>query len=253
MDRVREPSVAAAELSKTYRLGELLRLEATLRAFLRYRGQERRPTLEALKSVTFEAYPGECFGIVGTNGSGKSTVLQVLAGVTVPTSGSMTVRGTVLPLLAVGAGFHGELTGRENSFLFGIILGLDRRVIDSKLEDIAAFAELESHFDTPLKRYSQGMSSRLCFAIAMLFPASIYCFDEVLAVVDGEFRNRCLNEVRVLARAGATVFFTSHDLDQVAALCDRVMWLQDGQVLEIGAAERVVDRYGRYLAENAVA
>jgi ABC-type polysaccharide/polyol phosphate transport system ATPase subunit len=245
-------SVEATDLSKAYRLGELLRLEATLRASLR-RGREARPILEALRGVTFEAYPGECFGIVGTNGSGKSTVLQVLAGITVPTSGAMTVRGTVLPLLAVGAGFHLELTGRENSFLFGTILGLDRRVIESKLDDIARFAELERHFDTPLKRYSSGMQARLCFAIAMLFPASIYCFDEVLAVVDGEFRDRCLDEVRMLARSGATVFFISHDLQQVGALCDRVMWLDQGQVVEIGDADEVVVRYRRYLAETAAA
>jgi lipopolysaccharide transport system ATP-binding protein len=246
------PSVAAADLSKTYRLGELLRLEATLRASFTWT-REARPTLEALRGVTFEAYPGECFGIVGTNGSGKSTVLQVLAGITVPTSGSMMVRGSVLPLLAVGAGFHLELTGRENSFLFGTILGLDRRVIDGKLDAIARFAELEQHFDTPLKRYSSGMQARLCFAIAMLFPASIYCFDEVLAVVDGEFRARCINEVRTLARSGATVFFISHDLQQVAALCDRVMWLDGGRVLEIGGADEVVERYRRHLVENAAA
>jgi ABC-type polysaccharide/polyol phosphate transport system ATPase subunit len=151
----------------------------------------------------------------------------------------------------VGAGFHLELTGRENSFLFGTILGLERRVIESKLDAIAAFAELERHFDTPLKRYSHGMQSRLCFAIAMLFPAAIYCFDEVLAVVDGEFKERCLNEVRTLVARGATVFFISHDLDQVVSLCDRVMWLHGGELREIGATGEVVDRYARYLAEHA--
>jgi ABC-type polysaccharide/polyol phosphate transport system ATPase subunit len=244
-----EPSVAATELAKTYRLGELLRIEATLRTLLRRDGGPQ--TFDALRGVSFEAYPGECFGIVGSNGSGKSTVLQILAGITLPSSGSMSVRGTVLPLLAVGAGFHLELTGRENSFLFGTILGLNRRVIESKLDAIAAFAELERHFDTPLKRYSHGMQSRLCFAIAMLFPAAIYCFDEVLAVVDGEFKDRCLNEVRTLVGGGATVFFISHDLDQVAALCDRVMWLDAGEVREIGQTSEVVARYARHLAAHA--
>jgi ABC-type polysaccharide/polyol phosphate transport system ATPase subunit len=224
-------------------------LEATLRTLLRR--SRGRPTFEALRGVSFSAYPGECFGIVGSNGSGKSTVLQILAGITLPTSGSMTVHGTVLPLLAVGAGFHLELTGRENSFLYGTILGLDRSVIESKLDDIAAFAELERHFDTPLKRYSHGMQSRLCFAIAMLFPAGIYCFDEVLAVVDGEFKDRCLNEVRTLSGSGATVFFISHDLDQVAALCDRVMWLHDGVIRKIGSTQKVVDEYAHYVAEHA--
>ena len=247
----REASVSADDLSKTYRLGELFRLEATLRALVGRSDED--PTFDALCGVSFNAYPGECFGIVGSNGSGKSTVLQILAGITLPTSGAMTVRGTVLPLLAVGAGFHLELTGRENSFLYGTILGLDRRVIESKLDDIAVFAELERHFDTPLKRYSHGMQSRLCFAIAMLFPAGIYCFDEVLAVVDGEFKERCLNEVRTLSGNGATVFFISHDLDQVAALCDRVMWLQQGVIRELGPTHEVVDGYARYVAEHAEA
>lgn len=247
--RRREPAVVAKDLSKTYQLGELLRMEATLRALLR-RSSERS-TFEALRGVSFEAYQGECLGIVGTNGSGKSTVLQVLAGITCPSSGLMTVRGTVLPLLAVGAGFHLELTGRENSFLYGTILGLDRRVIESRLDDIAIFAELERHFDTPLKRYSHGMLSRLCFAIAMLFPANVYCFDEVLAMVDGEFRERCLAEVSSLAGSGSTVFFVSHDLEQVGGLCDRVMWLQDGEVREIGDPDDVVGRYARHVVDHA--
>ena len=240
-----EPVVVAERLSKTYRLGELLRLEATLMTVVRR--ATARPLLEALRDVSFEAYTGECFGIVGGNGSGKSTLLQILAGITPPTSGTMTVRGSVLPMLAVGAGFHHELTGRENSFLYGTILGLDRPVIEGKLADIATFAELERHFDTPLKRYSVGMQSRLCFAIAMLFPANVYCFDEVLAVVDGEFKDRCLAEVRALAAKGATVFFISHDLEQVGTLCDRVMWLQDGEPREIGDAESVIGRYSRHV------
>ena len=246
-----EPTVRARELSKTYQLGELLRMEATLRTVLR-RGREQN-TFEALRSVSFDAWQGECIGLVGTNGSGKSTVLQILAGITCPTGGSMEVRGSVLPLLAVGAGFHLELTGRENSFLYGTILGLERRMIESKLDQIALFAELERHFDTPLKRYSQGMQSRLCFAIAMLFPATIYCFDEVLAMVDGEFRDRCLAEVGSLAAAGSTVFFVSHDLEQVARLCDRVIWLADGEVREIGDPGDVVERYERQIVDEAPA
>jgi lipopolysaccharide transport system ATP-binding protein len=241
-----EPSVVAEDLGKTYRLGEFLRLEGTIRALLRRAREPER--FDALKDVNFSTHPGECFGIIGTNGSGKSTVLQILAGITLPTRGRMSVRGSVLPLLAVGAGFHIELTGRENSFLFGTILGLDRDLINSRLDDVARFAELERHFDTPLKRYSTGMQSRLCFAIAMLFPASIYCFDEVLAVVDGEFKDRCLQEMRALAAAGSTVFFISHDLDQLAALCDRVMWLEQGVVREIAAPGEILDRYERYIS-----
>ena len=243
-------SVVARGLGKTYRLGELVRLERLLKRVVRAGALE---TFEALHEVTFTTSPGECFGIVGTNGSGKSTVMQILAGITAPTEGSMTVRGSVLPLLAVGAGFHGELTGRENSFLYGTILGLRRKVIDQRLDAIAEFAELERHFDTPVKRYSSGMSSRLCFAIAMLFPADIYCFDEVLAVVDGEFRDRCLNEIRSLSSSGSTVFFISHDLTQVTSLCDRVMWLDHGRIQEIGPGPQVVERYADELGRRELA
>src|SRR6202162_1123448 len=225
-------SVVAADLSKTYRLGATFRMEAWLRGMVGRGGA--RQSFEALDDVSFEAYPGECLGIVGTNGSGKSTVLQLLAGITAPTRGMIGARGTVLPLLAVGATFHAELTGRENSVLFGTILGLSRRTISARLDEIARFAELERHFDTPIKRYSTGMSSRLCFAIAMMFPADWYCFDEVLAVVDGEFKDRCLNEIRMFAEANKTVIFISHNLDQVASLSHRVMWLDQGRVMAIG-------------------
>ena len=242
--------MVATDLAKTYRLGELLRLERIIKRQL---GRESMERFDALNGVSFAAYPAECFGIVGTNGSGKSTVMQILAGITAPTRGTMVVRGSVLPLLAVGAGFHGELTGRENSFLYGTILGLRRKVVNSRLEAIADFAELERHFDTPVKRYSHGMSSRLCFAIAMLFPADIYCFDEVLAVVDGEFRERCLTEIRTIVSRGSTVFFVSHDLDQVTALCNRVMWLDRGNVREIGPAAEVVERYTAELMHRELA
>jgi len=236
--------VSARNVSKVYRLGEHLRLANTLGRLV------RRPSasdgFEALHDVSFDVRPGECFGIVGDNGSGKSTVLHVMAGITTPSSGSMLVRGRVLPLLAVGAGFHPELTGRENAVLFGTILGLERDVIAQRIDDIAAFAEVERHFDTPLKRYSQGMQSRLSFAIGMLFPAENYCFDEVLAVVDGEFRERCAAEIGQLATSGQCVFFVSHDLDQVGELCDRVLWMESGRVRELGASATVLERYARH-------
>jgi ABC-type polysaccharide/polyol phosphate transport system ATPase subunit len=242
------PRISAMRVSKTYRLGEHLRLATTLARLAR-----RGPSVEgfeALQDVSFDVYPGECFGFVGSNGSGKSTVLHVMAGITLPSSGSMLVRGRVLPLLAVGAGFHLELTGRENTVLFGTILGLDRRVIEDKIADIAAFAEVERHFDTPLKRYSSGMQSRLSFAIGMLFPADIYCFDEVLAVVDGEFRDRCLAEIGRLSASGQSVVFVSHDLDQVGQLCDRVAWIDRGRIREAGEPQEVLDRYARHQHEH---
>ena len=153
---------------------------------------ERRRGLEALADVDFTVYRGESFGIVGTNGSGKSTLLQILAGTTLPTGGDDGGHGRVLPLLAVGTGFHPELTGRENVTLFASSLGIPRSVIEARMDAVAEFAELERHMDTPVKRFSSGMLSRLSFSIAMQFPADIYVFDEVLAVVDGEFQGRCL-------------------------------------------------------------
>ena len=203
---------------------------ARCRRLLRPRAGRRGPGLEALVDVDFTVWRGEALGIVGTNGSGKSTLLQILAGTTLPTSGVMRVHGRVLPLLAVGLGFHPELTGRENVTLFASSLGIpaaDDRVAHGR---VTAFAELERHMDTPVKRFSSGMISRLSFAIAMQFPADIYVFDEVLAVVDGEFQARCLAEIKGLHAEGRTVIFVSHNLDQVAEVCERVIWLENGRV-----------------------
>jgi lipopolysaccharide transport system ATP-binding protein len=235
------PAVVAEDLSKRYRLGEHRSLQQTVNRMLR-RGSPP-PVLEALAGVDFTVHKGECFGVVGTNGSGKSTVLQILAGTTLPTGGQMVVRGRVLPLLSVGTGFHGELTGRENVTLFGSSLGVPRAAIAERMDAVAAFAELERHMDTPVKRFSSGMVSRLSFSIAMSFPADIYVFDEVLAVVDGEFRARCLAEIQRLHREGATVLFVSHDLAQVRELCRRVMWMESGRRRMLGATDEVLEAY----------
>lgn len=199
--------------------------------------------IEVLGGLDFTIFRGEAFGIVGTNGCGKSTLLQLLAGTTLPTGGQMEVHGRVIPLLAVGTGFHPDLTGRENVRLFGASVGIPLGIIERRVEAVAAFAELERHMDTPVKRFSSGMLSRLSFAIAMQFPADIYVFDEVLAVVDGEFQGRCLREIRRLHEDGRTVIFVSHSLDQVTEVCERVMWLENGVVREIGAASTVLKAY----------
>jgi len=157
----------------------------------------------------------------------------------------LTVHGRVLPLLAVGAGFHPELTGRENVTLFGSSLGVPRAAIKDRIGAVAEFAEIEDHIDTPIKRFSTGMISRLTFAIAMQFPADIYVFDEVLAVVDGDFQARCLAEIAGLHAAGRTVIFVSHSLDQVAEVCDRVMWLDRGEVQQVGPSDEVLSAYAR--------
>src|SRR4051794_2959113 len=238
----RPVAIRASHLGKTYRLGERLRLGGATTRRLR-RQPVRQSTLEALDDVTFDVYQGECLGLVGVNGSGKSTFLQILTRAVVPTRGLLTVRGRVLPMLSIGAGFHLELTGRENVVLQGAILGVPRRTVIERMSDIMEFAELERHADTPLKRYSSGMQSRLSFAIGMRFPADIYIFDEVLAVVDGAFRDQCLSEIQRLVGSGPTVLFVSHDLGQVSRLCERTVWLERGSVRAIGRTADVLDGY----------
>ena len=242
-------AIVAEGLGKHYQLGELHSLQQTLRHISLRSGKTEQPSIEALRNVNFEVRHGDALGIVGTNGSGKSTVLQILAGTIIPTAGSLTVQGRVLPLLAVGAGFHLELTGRENVTLFASSLGVPRGAIKERMGAVAEFAEIEDHMDTPIKRFSTGMISRLSFAIAMQFPADIYVFDEVLAVVDGDFQARCLAEIAGLHAAGRTVIFVSHSLDQVAEVCDRVMWLEKGEVRQLGATDEVLDAYSRVHAD----
>jgi len=242
-------AIVAEALSKHYQLGELHSLQQTLKHLRRRSSDEEPPSIEALRSVSFEVAHGESFGIVGTNGSGKSTVLQILAGTIVPTGGSLTVQGRVLPLLAVGTGFHTELTGRENVTLFASSLGVPRAAIRERIDAVGEFAEIERHMDTPVKRFSSGMVSRLSFAIAMQFPADIYVFDEVLAVVDGDFQARCLAEIAALHAAGRTVIFVSHSLDQIAEVCERVMWLDGGQVKDVGPTDEVLGAYSRLHAD----
>jgi ABC-type polysaccharide/polyol phosphate transport system ATPase subunit len=237
------PAVIAQGLRKDYRLGAHQSLGRTIRQ-LTGRSVAATPFV-ALDGVDFTCMTGEALGVVGMNGSGKSTLLQILAGTTLPTAGEMRLRGRVIPLLAVGQGFHPELTGTENVTLFASSLRIPRKTIDARMDAVSAFAELEEHMDTPIKRFSSGMVSRLSFAIAMQFPADIYVFDEVLAVVDSEFQARCLTAIKELRDAGSTVFFVSHNLDQVRDVCDRVLWLERGRVQNIGPTTDVLSGYER--------
>src|SRR3954453_21925554 len=246
----RPVAITARSLSKHYSLGELQSLKRTVKRLAGLsRGWAPRD-LAALEGIDFTVHRGDAVGLVGTNGSGKSTLLQILAGTTLPTGGEMEVHGRVVPLLAVGTGFHPDLTGRENVTLFASSLGIPRAAISERMDAVAEFAELERHMDTPVKRFSSGMLSRLSFAIAMQFPADIYVFDEVLAVVDGEFQARCIEAIRALHRDGRTVIFVSHSLDQVADVCERVLWLESGRVHEIGPTDQVLEAYTSALAAN---
>ena len=224
-------------------LGERGGLRWTARILM---GRRNGEGLQALAGVDLSVHRGEMLGIVGGNGSGKTTLLQLIAGITTPTGGTLDVYGRVLPLLAVGTGFHPELTGEENIELFGTILGVRRQEARAAVESIAEFGGVSRHIGTPLKRYSDGMSARLSFAVAMGFPADIYLFDEVLSVVDQEFRQRCIEAIRDLRRQGRTVVFVSHQAEQIRAMCDRVAWLERGRVREVGPTDAVMDRYSSH-------
>ncbi len=201
----------------------------------------------ALKDVSFEVARGEVIGIIGRNGAGKSTLLKVISRITEPTEGRITLEGRVTSLLEVGTGFHPELTGRENIFLNGAILGMSRAEIVRKFDEIVAFAEVEQFLDTPVKRYSSGMYMRLAFAVAAHLESEILVIDEVLAVGDAEFQKKCLGKMRDVSQGGRTVLFVSHNMAAVQALCSRVVWLDRGAVAHDGDVD---DCMGRYLAQS---
>jgi lipopolysaccharide transport system ATP-binding protein len=247
-------------VGKEYRLGQALPGARTLRETLtdlaRMPFRHRRPptapgvaraggpsTLWALRDVRLEIAHGETVGIIGRNGAGKSTLLKILSRITPPTVGTVDIHGRAGALLEVGTGFHPELTGRENVYLNGAILGMRRGDIRAKFDDIVAFAELERFIDTPVKRYSSGMYLRLAFAVAAHLDPDILIIDEVLAVGDARFQRRCLSTMHSVAREGRTVLFVSHDMTAVTRLCGRVVLLDDGVVTHDGAAPDVVRAY----------
>jgi lipopolysaccharide transport system ATP-binding protein len=207
---------------------------------------EPAPSLRwVLRDVSFDVQPGEVVGIIGRNGAGKSTLLKILSRITEPTSGRAELRGRVGSLLEVGTGFHAELTGRENVFLNGAILGMSRREILRQFDEIVAFAEIASHLDLPVKCYSTGMRMRLAFAVASHFTPEILLLDEVLAVGDASFQRKCIRKMQEVGAAGRTVLLVSHNLTVVTALCRRALWLHETDVVQDGPAPQVVADYLR--------
>lgn len=251
-----QPAIQVDALSKQYRLGSVVGEQPTLgerlygmagSAVNRLRGKQTQTTkgdaFWALKDVSFQAEQGKVFGVIGRNGAGKSTLLKILSRITEPTRGEALMHGRVGSLLEVGTGFHPELTGRENVYLNAAILGMKRREVAAKFDDIVAFAELEKFIDTPVKRYSSGMYVRLAFAVAAHLEPEVLLIDEVLAVGDAGFQQRCLGRMSEIAQGGRTVLFVSHDMGAVARLCDKVMLLDGGQVELIGEPQQAIDRY----------
>ncbi len=221
-------SVQFSEVSKRYWLG---------------RGPWHRDAFWALKKVSFDVKPGETLGIVGPNGAGKTTILKLLARVTTPTMGEVLSSGRLIPLIELNAGFHTDLTGRENIYLNGSILGISKREIDKKFDAIVSFSELESFIDQPLKSYSFGMFMRLGFSVAAHSDPEVLLIDEVLAVGDRNFRDKCLERIREFQKSKVTIILVTHETSFLNSLCERVLFLQGGQVKALGSPSEVLSLY----------
>ncbi len=207
--------------------------------------------LWALKNVSFEVNKGEALGIIGANGSGKTTILRLLAKVTSPTKGSVNVCGKVAPMIQVGAGFHPELTGRENVYLNASIMGLNKKEVDEKYDDIVSFAEVEGFMDTPVKRYSSGMYVRLGFAVVANINTDIFLIDEILSVGDLSFQRKCLDMMAKIRKSDKCIVFVSHNLSAVKGLCDRVIWLDKGEIKKEGDVNDVINAYTSYMTSKS--
>ena len=245
------PAIHAEGLAKRYRIGQYRAGYETLRdtlslGFRRVLQFEHKPPEQdiwALDGVSFEVQQGEVVGFIGRNGAGKSTLLKILTRITLPTLGRAEIRGRVGSILEVGTGFHPELTGRENIYLNGAILGMGRREITKKLPDIIEFSGVSKFMETPVKRYSTGMYVRLAFAVAAHLDPEVLIIDEVLAVGDYEFQQRCMGRIEEISKSGRTVLFVSHDMQAVSRLCQRAYWLELGRVVKDGPSEDIVASY----------
>jgi lipopolysaccharide transport system ATP-binding protein len=250
---VSEPAITVEGLGKRYRLGATQTAGANVGRWLRRRwsGNPGEPSsgraeFWALRDVDFSVNRGEVLGIIGRNGAGKSTLLKILTRITEPTTGSAVLHGRVGSLLEVGTGFHPELSGRDNIFLNGAILGMRRAEISRQFDDIVEFAEIGKFIDTPVKRYSSGMYVRLAFAVAAHLQPEILLVDEVLAVGDVAFQQKCMGKMSDTARQGRTILFVSHNMTAIRNLCHRVVWLEEGRVREVGGADSMTQSYLQY-------
>jgi lipopolysaccharide transport system ATP-binding protein len=249
-----KPIIKVENLGKQYQIGAKAEVYSTLREsivsslqkpfeFLKSRSRIKKDNFWALRHLSFEIVPGEIVGIIGRNGAGKSTLLKILSRITEPTTGNAEIYGRIGSLLEVGTGFHPELTGRENVFLNGAILGMKREEIAKKFDEIVDFSEVEKFIDTPVKRYSSGMYMRLAFAIAANLEPEILIIDEVLAVGDSEFQKKCLGKLDDVSKSGRTVLFVSHQLGTISQLCEKTLVLDKGELQFFGQTQEAIDFY----------
>jgi lipopolysaccharide transport system ATP-binding protein len=246
-----EQAIIAEHLSKTYQLG--VRHSATLSHSLGSLFGKKQSAQEflALNDISFEINRGDSLAIIGHNGAGKSVLLKILSRITYPSKGRFTINGKVSSLLEVGTGFHYELSGRENVFLNGTILGMSRTEIRQKFDDIVAFSGVEQFIDTPVKHYSSGMKVRLAFAVAAFLDPEILIVDEVLAVGDADFQKRCLNKMETLAKSGRTILFVSHNMAAVRNMCNKAILLERGNMIVQGDVNKVINQYLKRSSDNA--
>ena len=205
--------------------------------------RKKKETFWALKDVSFEVKKGEVVGLVGSNGAGKSTLLKVVSGVMKPTKGKVTVNGVISPMIELGAGFDAELTARENIYLNGAILGYSKKFLDEKFDEIVEFSELSDFLDAPVKNFSSGMTAKLAFSIATVVNPGILIVDEILSVGDIKFQEKSKNRMMEMIRGGTTVLYVSHSLEAIKELCDKVIWLEHGKIVEIGDTKSVCNKY----------
>jgi homopolymeric O-antigen transport system ATP-binding protein len=217
-----------------------------------FRHESHYHDFDAVKNVSFEVPHGQMLGVIGRNGSGKSTLLKIVAGVYQPTAGKVEVRGSLAPLIELGAGFHHDLTGRENILLNGLLMGYSRREMQEREGRIIEFAEIGDFIDAPVKQYSSGMYMRLAFSVATEIDPDILLIDEILAVGDAPFRQKCVERMQDFRRAGKTILFVSHSMEQVAQLCDRVILIDQGNLIADGPSDEVIAVYQNSIAPEVV-
>lgn len=216
--------------------------EAFIR-FFQFKKKKKKEDFWALKDISFEVKKGEVVGLIGSNGAGKSTMLKVVSGVMKPTKGKVYVNGVISPMIELGAGFDNELTARENIYLNGAVLGYSKKFLDSKFDEIVEFSELRDFLDVPIKNFSSGMTAKLAFAISTVVEPEILIVDEILSVGDIKFQEKSKNKMMEMIKGGTTVLYVSHSLQSIKELCTKVVWIEHGQMVMIGDAKEVCDKY----------